>query len=88
MKVLLLELIVSSGLHIASMSKRKDMWNQINGDIFHNAMFLTFKDEHFKDGVYRKLRNKFALLKKESSKLMDDGNKGKYGGSSLLSSSS
>ena len=80
MEVLLLELIVSSGLHIATTSKRKDMWNQINRDIFHNALFLTFKDEHFKEGDYRKLRDKFTLLKKESSKLMDDGNKSKYGG--------
>ena len=44
------------------------------------ALFLTFKDEHFKEGDYRKLRDKFTLLKKESSKLMDDGNKSKYGG--------
>ena len=43
-------------------------------------MFFTFKDEHFKDGDYRKLRDKFTLLKKESSNLLDDGNKSKYGG--------
>ena len=62
------------------MSKIKDMWNQINRNIFHNAKFLTFKDKHFKDGDYRKLRDKFTLLKKESSNLLDNGNKSKCGG--------
>ena len=45
-----------------------------------NAEFIAFKEEHYREDDYRKLRDKYAALKKEANKFMEGGNKSKFDG--------
>ena len=44
-------------------------------DIFLNELFTPFKEEHYKEDEYRKLSNKLRMMKKETKKLTESGNK-------------
>ena len=82
MEVIFLKLIISSGVHMASKgSSSVDLWLQVNKDLFLNDLFIPFKEEHYKEKDYRKLRrDKFNAMKKEATKMMESGNKSKFGG--------
>ena len=71
MEVLFLKLIISSGVHMASKGcSSGDLWLQVNKDLFLNDLFIPFKEEHYKEKDYRKLRDKFNAMKKEATKMM------------------
>ena len=82
MEVTLLKLIISSGLHLVSKGTKesKKIWNQVNKDLFMNDDFLDYKDEHYVETDYRKIRDKYVSVKKEATKLMESGNKSKFAG--------
>ena len=61
-------------------SSSGDLWLQVNKDLFLNDLFIPFKEEHYKEKDYRKLRDKFNAMKKEATKMMESGNKSKFGG--------
>ena len=81
MEELLLDLVYSTGLHLVHNSRATSkIWNQINKDIYMNAEFIPFKEEHYREDDYRKLRDKYVALKKEGIKFMESGNKSKFDG--------
>ena len=45
-----------------------------------NSEFIAFKEEHYREDDYRKLRDKYVSLKKEANKFMESGNKSKFDG--------
>ena len=54
MEELLLDLVYSSGLHLANNSRATSkLWIQINKDIFMNSEFIAFKEEHYREDDYR-----------------------------------
>lgn len=45
-----------------------------------NSEFIAFKEEHYREDDYRKLRDKYVSLKKEANKFMESGNISKFDG--------
>ena len=82
MEVTLLKLIISSGLHLVSKGTKesKKIWNQVNKDLFMNDKFLDYKDEHYVETDYRKIRDKHVSVKNGATKLMESRNTSKFAG--------
>ena len=65
MEVLLLELVISSGAHMAAEGERaRNLWMQVNKDIFLNYPFACFKEELYKENEYHLLLEKFTAMKR------------------------
>lgn len=74
MEVVLLELIVGCGLHTASEGDSSSaLWAQVNSDLFVNAPFIPYKKEHYDESDYRRLSDKFRLMKDEAVEKMGFG---------------
>ena len=73
MEVTLLKLIISSGLHMVTKGtkKSKKILNQVNKNLFMNDKFLDYKDEHYVEFDYRKIRDKYVSVKKEAINFED-----------------
>ena len=81
----LLNLVVAKGVHLISGKGFSAAWDGLNRDLFENEEFTAFKADHFKEGNYRKIRDKFDKLLVDVQKDIDCGNQsGKYGEQSDL----
>ena len=76
----LLNLIVVKGVHLASRTEVKDLWNELHEDIYLNPSFAGYKAIHYKKGDYRYLRDTFKRVLATVSEDMRSGNKSKYSG--------
>ena len=77
----LLNLFLTQGLHLLRGSKGvQDKWERLYSDLFLNDVFLSYKEEHYKAGSSRKVRDKYESILEKISKNIDKGNQsGKSG---------
>jgi len=81
----LLHLVIAKGVHLISGKGVSAAWEGLNKDLFENEEFKAFKADHFKEGGFRKVRDKFDKILVDVQKDIDSGNQsGKYGEQSEL----
>ena len=71
----LLNLVLTQGLHLLRGSKGvQDKWERLYSDLFLNDVLLSYKEEHYKAGSSRKVRDKYESILEKISKNIDKGN--------------
>jgi hypothetical protein len=81
----LLNLVMVKGCHLVSGKGVSAAWESLHRDLFNNDEFLPYKADHYKEGNFRKIRDKFDKVLESVQKDIDSGNQsGKYGDQSTL----
>lgn len=80
---LLVSMVLTKGGHIAERSKSSEIWKDIYQTLFEQDLFAPLK-EHYYDlkecGGIRVFKTKFTSLQDDIQRMMESGNKSKYGG--------
>jgi len=86
-ELVLLDLVISKGCHLIPPKSKgvTEAWEKLNTDLFLNCEFAGLKNDHYKEGGSRKIRDKYEALIEAIQKDVDTGNQsGKAGERSLL----
>ena len=58
----LLNLVITEGAHVAKKSEISQKWSAVNDAFFNQNEAVSWRDELYKKGDYRKLRDKYKQV--------------------------
>jgi hypothetical protein len=83
MEETLIYLIISKGVHVAHKGNVTQKWNEVNEDLFLNECFEDHKDQYYKKGDFRMLKDKSKKIIQYCDKMMTNGNKSALPGGTM-----